>query len=166
MKRKKLALLVICCLLLSFVVLREIGVVDVNLYKSILSASQSASMDQSGPSQEKHFSYHLTIKYKNKILHNDTHLYNNLPPIEIEATLEEPVYSGNCVLPLVKTFKMTYQCEFITTKSSSGRTVEGTVEGEVTAKVHGLCSRRKAKELTFEEAKKQIVSYFQKQLNV
>jgi len=114
---------------------------------------------------EKHFSYHLTVKHKNETLHNHTYLYNNLPLIEIEATLEDPVYSGNCVWPLVKNFKMTYQCKFTTTKSPSGHTVNGQIEGEVTARIHGLCSRRKAKELAFEEAKKQIASYFQEQLN-
>ena len=166
MKRKKLTLLVIGCVLLCLVVLREIGVVDVNLYKSILSTSQSSTKSQTNPGENKHFSYHLIVKHKLETLFRHTYMYDNLPPIEIEATQEAPVYSGNYVLPFVKNFKMTYQCEFTTTKSPSGHTVEGQLKGEVTAKVHGFCSRMKAKELAFEEAKKQIASYFQTQLNL
>lgn len=131
-----------------------------------MSSSQSTSKSQTNPGKEKHFSYHLAIKYKNMTLHSHTHLYNNLPTIEIEATLEEPVYSGNIALPLIKNFKMTYQCKFTTIKSTSGHTVDGKIEGKVTAKIHGLCSHRKAKDLAFEEAKKKIASYFQKQLNL
>jgi hypothetical protein len=97
-----------------------------------------------------------------KTLANSTHSYNNLPPIEIEAVLDEPIYSGNYVLPLVKNFKMTYLCKFTTTKSSSGHEVEGKIKGEVEGKIRGYCSRRKAKELVFAEAEKQITSYFQK----
>jgi len=166
MKRKKLALLVIGCVVLCLAVLREIGVVDVNLYRSALSTSQSSSKSQVRSGQEESFSFHLTLKHKNETLLNHSHSYNGLPPIEIEATLADPVYSGNCVLPLAKNFKLAYQCEFTTTKSPSGHEVNGKIEGQVTATIHGLCSRKKAKELAFDEAKKQIASYFQKQLNL
>jgi hypothetical protein len=165
MKRKKLALLVLGCVFLCLVILREIGLVDVNLYKSMLSTSQSSNMTQVNRGQEEHFRYHLTIKHNSETLHNHTHSYDNLPRIDIEVVLEEPSYSGNWVLPLVKTFKMTYQCEFTTKDTQNVHAVNGNIEGEVTAKIHGLCSRRKAKDLAFEEAKKQIASYFQKQFN-
>jgi len=108
----------------------------------------------------------VAIEYKNKTLHSHTHSYHNAPTIEIEATLEEPVYSGNNALPLVKNFMMTYHCGFTTVKSPSGHRVNGQIEGEVTAKVYGLCSHKKAKELASEEARKNIASYFQQQLNL
>jgi hypothetical protein len=166
MMRKRRALIVIGCLLLCFVVLREIGVVDTNLYKSTLSASQTAVIAQTSRGEEKHFSYHLAIKHENEMVDNHSHSYNNLPPIEIEATLEEPVYSGNCTLPFMKNFRMTYLCTFTTVKSPTERLVHGKINGEVTARIHGLCSRRKARELAFEEAKRQVVSYLQQQLNL
>ena len=57
---------------------------------------------------------------------------------------------------------MTYLCKFTTVKSSSGHEVEGKIKGEVEGEIHGYCSCRKAKELAFAEAKKQITSYFKK----
>ena len=166
MMRKKTALIVAGCLLLCLVVLREIGVIDANLYRSTLSATQTAVIGQTSRGEEKHFSYHLTIKQKNKTLDSHSHSYNNLPPIEIEATLEEPVYSGNCTLPFMKNFRMKYVCEFTTATSPTERTVHGKIDGEVTAKIQGLCSRRKARALAFEEAKKQVASYLQQQLDL
>ena len=166
MTRKKIALIVIGCVVLCLVVLRESGVVDANLYKSTLSTTQTAVIAQTNRGEEKHFSYHLALRHKNATLDEHLHSYNNLPPIEIEATLEEPFYSGNCSLPFTKNFRMTYLCKFTTVKSPTDRTVHGKIDGEVTAKIHGLCSRRKARELAFEEAKKQVVSYLQQQLDL
>src|SRR5215469_4477062 len=161
MKRKKIAILVIGSVLLGVAVLRETGAIDASVYKSNLSVSQTTTKSDTYSGDEKHFSYHLTIKHTNQTLQSQTYSYNNLLPIEIEATLEDPVYSGNCILPLIKNFKMAYQCEFTTVGPSSEHKIKGKIQGEVTAVIHGLCSRRKAKELAFEEAKKQIISYFQ-----
>lgn len=163
MKRKKLflALIVICGLLLGLGVLREVGVVDAAWYKSKMSTSQFTSKAQSGP---KELSYRLTIKHRDETLQNLSHSSNGRPPIDIEATLDEPVYSGNAGMPLVKNFKMKYQCTFKTPNPVDQQDVSGKIEGEVTAAIHGLCSRRKARELAFAEAKKQIMEYFQKQL--
>lgn len=165
MKQKKTILLALGCAFLGFLVLREVGVLDANFYQSKLSAAQSASMMQSHPGGEKHFSYHLTIKHGSETIHRHTHSSNNLPSIEIEATLAEPVYSGNDAWPLLKNFEMTYQCEFATAKPPQGHTVEGKIKGKVTATIYGLCSRRKARELAFEQAKQKIIAYYQTQLN-
>lgn len=165
MTKKKTALLVLGCVFLVLVVLPELGVLDINVYQSKRTAAQSVSLSQIHPGGEKHFSYHLTIKYKGETVHSQTHTYNNLPPIEIEGTLEEPVYSGNDVWPLVKNFEMVYRGAFTTAKPPQGHTVEGTIKGKVTTEIYGFCSRRKARELAFEEAKKQMASYFKKQLN-
>jgi hypothetical protein len=166
MTKKRIALIVAGCLFLCLVVLREIGVIDVNLYRSALAATQTATMGQTTRGEEKHFSYHLAVKSQNETLGSYFHSYNNLPPIEVEATLEEPVYSGNYFLPFAKTFRMTYSCTFSTTTSPSEHAVNGKIQGEVTAKIRGLCSCRKARELAFEEAKKQVLSYLQNQLNL
>lgn len=167
MKREgRRVLLIICCVLLCLVILREIGIVDVHLYKSVLLASQSATKTHLHTGQEKQVSYHLTVKHRRETFHTHTHSYNNLPPIEIEAVLEEPVYSGNFSLPLIKNFKMPYLCAYETTNSPSGSQISGRIEGEVNVSIRGFCSRRKAKEVALQEAKKQITSYFQKQFNL
>lgn len=165
MKKKKRTLLIICGIVIGLVVLREIGIVDVNLPISKLSSSHKSSMSRSYSGQEKRFSYHLTVRHKDEIVFSHTLQYGNLPEIEIEAILEEPIYTGNFLVPLYKDFKMTYLCNYNTLKSPSGHKVAGKIEGEVNAKIYGLCSRRKAKELAFEKAKEQIVSYLQEQLN-
>ncbi|MHC4552780.1 MAG: hypothetical protein ACYSUT_08440 [Planctomycetota bacterium] len=162
MKKKKLALLIIFCLLLSFFALRAVGIVDVNLYKSMLSCSHSITKSTVNPSQEKQFSYQVILKHGDKILENYSRSYNNHPPIKIEAILDDPIYSGNYSLPLVKNFKMTYLCTFTTTESSDGHEVEGKIKGKVEGEIQGFCSCKKAKELAFEEAKKEITSYLHK----
>ena len=108
MTKKRIALIGVGCLFLCLVVLREIGVIDVNLYRSALAVSQTATMGQTTRGAENHFSYHLAVKSQNETLGSYFHSYNNLPPIEVEATLEEPVYSGNYLLPFAKTFRMTF----------------------------------------------------------
>ena len=162
MKRNKQILLIIVGIFLCLFVLREIGIFDLHLYKSRMSSSHSSTLSQVKPGKEEHFSYHVTLKYSGETLDNYIHSYNNLPPTEIEAVLDEPLYSGNYVLPLVKNFKMTYLCKITTMKSLNGYKAEGKIEGEVEGRIHGLCSQRKAKELAVAEAKKQIASYFQK----
>lgn len=165
MKKKKKILRAIGCAFLALVLLREVGVLDLNFYQSKLSASQSSTLSQMRPGGRKQFSYHLTMKYGNKTIGRQTHTYNNLPPIEMEATLEEPVYSGNDVLPLAKHFDMTYRFKLTTAKPPQEHTVAGEINGKVTATIYGFCSRRKARELAFKEAKEQITSYLQSQLN-
>ena len=63
------------------------------------------------PGPEKHFSYHAAVKYQDEtfLIHN---VYERLPPLCIEAILEEPQYSGNLFLPFYKSFKTAYQCNF------------------------------------------------------
>ena len=162
MKRGKSVLLIVFCVLICLVVLREIGIVDVNLYKSRLSNNYSHTMSRVNPGREKHFSYNVTLKKGSEVIGNYQHSLENLPGVEIEAVLGEPIYSGNYALPFVKDFRMTYVCEFTTTKSAGGHEVEGQIKGEVEGKIHGFCSRKKAKGLAFAEAEKQIASFFQK----
>ena len=150
--KKKRVLIIVGCLLACLLVLREFGIVDANLYTSKISASQSSSIRATHHGEEKSFSYQLTVKYQGETLTNLQHNYNDLPSIDIEATLAEPVYSGNYLLPIVKHFKMTYQCEFATTNATSTHTVQGKIEGKVVANIDGFCSRLKAKELALEEA--------------
>lgn len=162
MKRKNVALKILVGLVLCLI-LREFGLIDASFYRSNLSSTRSQTT-QSNRGQSnvggKHFSFNLTIKHHNQKLDSLSHSYNSLPPLEIEATLEEPVYSGTTALPLVKNFTMTYQCKFTTLTSPNEQSVSGTIEGKVTAKIQGLCSRKKARELAFEEAKKQIITSF------
>ena len=166
MKKKiKLSLLIVVGILVCVVILREVGCVDLCLYTSRISTSHSASKGESHSGNEKNFSYDLTIKYKDQTLQHFSHSYNSLPPIQIEAVMAEPTYSGNYYLPLVKNFTMKYQCQFETKKASDGRKVSGKIEGEVKATIRGLCSLVKAKELALKEANEQIASYFKNQLS-
>lgn len=107
----------------------------------------------------------MVVKYKSETIFKHTHIYDGMhPPIEIEAELQDPLYSGYYALPLFKDFQMTYRCDFSSVKSSQTSTIKGKVAGKITARIHGFCSRAKAKKLALKEAKKQIKSYFQTQL--
>lgn len=165
MTRRKQIILIVCCVLLCLIILREIGIIDVHLYQSTLSATHSASVQKSRPGNDENFSYHVTIEYKNTPIYNHTYVYSDLPLIKIKGILQKPTYSGNYLLPLSKNFKMSYVCTFATTESPTGQNVEGKIEGEIVTKILGLCSQRKAKQLSLEEAQKHIQSYLKKQLN-
>jgi hypothetical protein len=160
--KKKPAVLAIAGVFVGLVVLRETGAVDVNLYKSELSNSQAATKSETNPGTDKHFNYFYNLKQKEKLLSVGLHSSADPHPLQIAATLEDPVYSGNWLMPFAKNFKMTYRCQYITVDSPNGHTVQGKIEGEVQAEIYGFCSQRKARALAFESAKKQIVDYLQK----
>ena len=162
MKKGKWILLIIVGLLLCLMILREAGIIHVNVYKSMFSSSHSSSKSRVNIGQQEGFSYHVTLKCADQIIGDYMHTYNNLPPIEIEAVLDEPVYSGSYAVPLVKHIKMTYQCSYKTTRSSDGREVDGQIKGQVEGRIDGFCSRNYAKQLAFNQAKKQIATYLQK----
>lgn len=147
------------------VVFRESGILDINLYGSVISSSNKLTKKLTTPGKETRFSYNLTIKHGNEIIASHCHIYDSLPPIEILAIISEPVYSGNYYWPLVKVFKMKYQCEFAGSKDPTGFIVAGNISGEVNARLNGFCSRNKAKALALEEARKQIIISLQNSLN-
>ncbi len=162
MKKFHIILLIVCCLLWFLIILRGLGIVDINFYQSMLSSQYSASKSQVNPGKEKNFSYHVTLKYKDKTLDSHFHLYDTNSPVEILAELDKVSYSGNYFLPLIKNFKMTYLCNIKTLESSNKNKVVGKIEGVVEGKIFGFCSRAKAKEIVFNEAKKNITSYTNK----
>ena len=165
-RKKKKILLIIGCAFLCLVVLREFGILDVNLHKSLFSTSQFViKRYENAGEKTKHFSYSVTVKHQNEIVFTHTQIHDNLPPIEVEVIINKPVYQGNFFMPLIKDFKMSYLGEYKTTDSPNGYGLNGEIKGDVTAKILGLCSRKKAKDLAFNEAKKQIESYFQSQFN-
>jgi len=130
-----------------------------------MSSSQHASKNYESSGDESNFSYYLVMKHNDETIHSHTHIYNDKPQITIVAALEEPVYSGNYYLPFVKNFKMTYQCVYKTTKSESGQSVQGEIGGEISAEFSGLCTRKKAKELVFDHARKNVKKYLKDNLN-
>lgn len=165
MTKKKHIFLIAGCVLAGIVFFRESGILDINLYGSVISSSNKLTKKLTTPGKETRFSYNLTIKHGNGIIASHCHIYNSLAPIEIMAIISEPVvYSGNYYWPLVKDFKMKYQCEFTSSKAQTGFIVAGNINGEVNARISGFCSRNKAKALALEEARKQIVISLQNSL--
>lgn len=164
MKRKPI-LIAIVLLLLTLVILRETGILGINFYRSELKTKHTAlqTVEQQGDTRP--ISYHLTVKYRNKTFFESTHTSDNPSPVEVEAMLEEPTYTGNTWLPFSKNFEMVYLCTFTATKAPAELKAEGKIEGKVTATIRGLCSRAQARDLTLQEAKNYIQSYFQKEFN-
>ncbi|MBI4881429.1 MAG: hypothetical protein HY812_17470 [Planctomycetes bacterium] len=81
----------------------------------------------------------------------------------LAITMQEPCYSGNLVLPLYKSFTMNYECQVEGRARAGGDDVRGMISGEVKAKIYGLCSRQRAKEMAREEANREIRQYLLEQ---
>jgi len=109
MQRKKITIIVIACAALSLLALRELGVVDVNAYKSILDSSYSANLSRSNMQETTSVSYTVDIKQQQETLVSLTKTQNGSAPLAIEAILEEPEYSGGDGFPFVKVFTMAYK---------------------------------------------------------
>jgi len=166
MQRKKITIIVIACAALCILALRELGILDVNAYKSILDTSYSASLSRSNVQETTSLSYTVDIRHQQETLVSLTKTQNGSALLAIEAILEEPEYSGGYGYPLVKVFTMAYQCVITSSPTAEGQAVTGTINGEIEARITGFCTGRKAKALALEKAIQQIEDYLWQQLKL
>ena|GEM_PF-1852467 len=166
MKRKKITIIAIACAALCILALRELGVVDVNAYKSILDSSYSANLSRSNVQETTSVNYTVEIRHQQETLVSLTKTQHGSTTLAIEAILEEPEYSGEYGYPLVKVFTMDYQCVITSSPTADGQAITGTINGEIEARITGFCTGRKAKALALEEAVQQIEGYLRQQLKL
>lgn len=154
--RKKI-IITFSLILCVVVILRQVGLLDINLYKSQIGTNQSIITSKGTDSKEK-YSFHMVFKNQDKIL--GEHIYDDGKslPINIESNLLEVNYSGNYRLPFFKSFKVKYKCDIRTLNSTSDVNVSGKIEGEINAKFIGLCSVRKVKAVILEEITKSVMN--------
>lgn len=140
------------------IIFRQVGWFDINLYKSELGNTQSIYTSKKNIGTKESFSYILTLRNQDKIL--TQHIYDDgkSPRISIECKLEEMNYSGNYRLPFYKVFKVEYKCNIITVEPDSGKSVKGKVEGDINAKIIGLCNTKKVKDIVLKEITKSVMN--------
>jgi hypothetical protein len=155
---KKKIIIVVAFILGITIILNQIGWLDINLYKSELGSNQSLYTSKKNIGTKESFSFNLTFKNQDKIQAQHTYEDGKSPPISIECRLEEMVYSGNYRLPFYKVFKVEYKCNIITVEPDSGKSVEGKVEGDINAKIIGLCNSKKVKDIVLKEITKSIMN--------
>lgn len=147
---KKKIIIVVTFILVAIIVFRQIGWLDINLYKSQIGINQSIATHKNTDSKES-YSFNLAFKYQDKIISQYAYDDGKSPRISIDCCLEEVNYSGNYRLPFFKTFKVKYKCSVTSVKSASGINPGGTVEGNIDARIIGLCSSKKVKDIILKE---------------
>lgn len=153
---KKKVVIIIAVIICIIVILRQIGWLDLNLYKSEIGINQSIATSKNIGSSES-YSFNLTLKHQESILGIYTYEDGKTPKTSIECRIGDITYSGNYRLPFYKVFKVNYKCDTVTVESVSDVNVHGTVQGEINAKIIGLCSVRKVKEIVFNEITKSVM---------
>lgn len=191
MRRKKL-LIAIVGLVILLIILLEFGLVDLHFYKSFIGSNEatwstinktSHLLRKDGHFTEVEydddniFSYHIIIKDKDKILYKQNVIAMDADNrINIIAEFKEVNYSGNYILPMFKKYNMKYYCKINAVGKQSKKidngldkikkiSIDAEVKGEIKAKVIGVCSVRKAKDIVYDNAIEYIKKYILNQLN-
>lgn len=156
MKRK--IIIAIAFIIGITVILRQVGLLDINFYKSWIGTNQRIVTGKRYSNSNKSFSFNLVLKNQDEILAQHLNVDGeSSPSVDIECRLEEILYSGNYRLPLYKTFKVKYKCEITTVKSVSNISANGTIEGDINARIIGLCSTKKVRDIIRKEITKSIM---------
>ena len=161
---KKKIIIVVAFVIGITIILRQIGWLDINLYKSEFGNNQSLYTSKKNIDTKESFSFNLAFKNQDKILAQLIYDDSKSSPISIECKLEEMVYSGNYRLPFYKVFKVKYKCDITTVKSDLDKNVEGKVEGDINAKIIGLCSTKKVKDVIIKEITKSVMDVLPRHL--
>ncbi len=161
---RKRVLGIVGAVLLCLIILREVGIADLNLYRSTLSTqfSASKSMQNTGGKDAKQ-SWNITIRDGDGSIYDHTFLYTDSAPIIVIGEVHNTEFSGTYYVPLVKGFEMTCQVEYAGADAMDRTTVDGEMNIEIKADIRGLCSRSKAKALAIEHANECITQYFDQQ---
>jgi hypothetical protein len=162
MTRTRIILLIIALVVVLLLVARETGVVRLNASVNAFNTSQSAHHTRTHAGEAQPLSYDITLTRAGKTWMEHRRIILGSPRVHIDGELTDITYTGNDWLPLYKSFTMTYQCDFTTPADEESHTVKGSISGEVQARLTGPTTRREARRLALEEAKKQIREYILK----
>jgi len=150
--------------LLLLVVLRELGVLNLNLYKSEVVTDRTGVSDLSIPAGAgSSLSYDLIIFYDGEYVSSSSRRVGAAPTLEIEVDVL-PKVSGNYWAPLYKSFSVEFSTAFESATLDSQYVFRGGVTGTTRVTVIGLCTRHKAFELVRGEIVEVMQAYFENQL--
>lgn len=152
MKKKHKILFVAALVLVAVLALREIGVIDVHLYKSQSKSNHTETMATQGSTSG---SYDVMINWKKK----NNEPYNANENIIVVNLIKFDV-SGNSWLPFYKNATVSYGFGY-STKSGN---IKGDIHGEVTMRASGICSHKRFVELFKKDIEKSINKYFEERL--
>jgi len=163
MERKRVLLLVVVASLL-LVALRELGVLNLNYYKSEVATDRvGISGLITPPGAGSSLSYDLIIFYDGEYVSSSSHQIGGAPRLEIEVDVI-PEVSGNYWAPLYKSFTIEFSTFYESATLDSQYVLSGDVTGTTQVTVIGLCTRHKALELARDEVVEVIRAYFEGQL--
>jgi hypothetical protein len=149
-------------LLVTVIGLRLAGVFNFDIYKASFETAHSAQSSFTPGDEDKTANYHFTVQYDGESLSDHILRHGAGPMLEVTATVDEPTVSGGMSQPFVKHFSMEVPCHFSSPDTPGQPRFKGNAKVVVKAKIHGLCSARKARELAFAEAKKTLGTYFRR----
>lgn len=159
LKGRKLISIIIFVTLL--IVLRLVGIIDLNLYSSSINSCQSATI----ASSKKLGTYRIEFEYNNKNIYTHMIMNNTEEIVPVIVKIEGYKFTGNYFMPFYKKFTATYKCTFKTPNMSTNNVfteenqISGKVEGTVEAEIKGICSIKKAKDLVIEKAFNSMKDY-------
>ena len=153
--------LIVGCVVLCLILLREVGILDVSKYQSTLSTTFDSSAITIYQGKAHEIGFTMTLSCDGETIFARNYIRGDTQPIVVKAILTAPIYTGNTFLPFVKNFTALYTCEYSTVDSPTGHELSGTISGDIDASIIGLCTRRKAKALAFEAILKNIESRFE-----
>jgi hypothetical protein len=137
----------VICIVIVVLILIIINI-NVNLYKSEMGSNQSGISVKSN-FENQPGNYNIIFEHDGKEIYDHRVMSDNdQEPIDFIVKIENYKYKGNYYMPLYKKFTMEYKCEFYTEDNVDGiKSIEGSIEGVVEAKITGLASKKTGKRL-------------------
>ncbi|MHC4498380.1 MAG: hypothetical protein ACYS9T_04700 [Planctomycetota bacterium] len=171
MSRTKKAVLIMGVLILVITVLRESGIVDINLYQTKSQEDYTSSITRRNTPD--HYPFEgFTINLNDNI---DSGIKKALEKIKgspdkngltFNITSFEEEITGPLYLPLYKTPRASYECEFEAKGQHNSRefNLSGKVSGDVKFQILFICSGNKARGLIYQAIAKHITKTFENEL--
>jgi hypothetical protein len=144
---------------------REVGLLGLNFHKIDTDASLTLShhTERNG-TPEGPLSFRARILRGERLWLEHTRVILRAPRIEIEGQLDEVTFTGNDWLPFMKNFTLEYSGDLATVAPTEESPIQfaGTIEGSLTMRIRGFCSRREARRLALDGARERVQKALQK----
>ncbi len=155
LSNKKKMTIGILVVFITLLIIREVGIIDVNLYKTEVNKNFTATLVRSCYSESvgkeettigKDISYYYDL-YNNDEKLIETNYIGNKYSIKLNAFIVTGKFEGNYYLPLYKKFKVSYTVKIENAQQSDKSKINGDMSGTVEVLIKGVCSKIKAKEI-------------------
>ncbi len=144
---------------------REVGLLGLNFHKTDTDASLTFSRHtERNGAPDGPISFRARILRGERLWLEHTRVILRAPRIEIEGQLDDVTFIGNDWLPFMKSFTLEYSGGLATVASGEESPIQftGTIEGSLTVRIRGFCSRREARRLALEDARERVQKALQR----